>query len=155
MTQGIVSIRVDGQVRFKLVTGHDGMNAPRLAQAIKNHFTRERMPTIENLQSLAQGFNFGCPECLIILVHDDDLKSRDHNRCMIVGPVDDLDAEGFNRYCDTFRVAEFNPRWKYGTADYVEVVDLYDRSSRAQTALPLESRSPDRAAQRLLPVSQH
>jgi hypothetical protein len=44
----------------------------------------------------------------------------------MIGSTNDLeeDEEGKSRYMDTFHVAQFNPRWKYGTADYVEVVEL-------------------------------
>lgn len=122
MTQGIVSIRKNGQMVYKIITGHDGMHAPEVARAIKErNLVPKDLPTIEDLQDLCDHFGFGCRGCLIILEADANNFSRPIAH---VGPDCLLEGEDRERYFDTFRVAQFNPRWKYGTADYVEVVDL-------------------------------
>lgn len=106
-TQGIVSIVRDGKVQFKAVAGCDGMNAPALAKAI-----RERPPaSIDEFYSLCDHFGFGCAGCLVVQNADAD---------KFMGADGPLSSD----YCDKFSDPRFNQRWDYGTADYVEVVEI-------------------------------
>ena len=119
MTQGIVSIRKDGTMVYKIIVGHDGMHAPEVASWIR---AVNRVPTVEELKDVCAEKDFGCADCLIILEYDEH---HWNNPTAHVGPGCMLDgSEDSQRYFDTFHVAQFNPRWKYGTADHVEVVDL-------------------------------
>lgn len=119
MTQGIVSVRKDGQMVYKIIVGHDGMNAPKVGLRVKR---LDRIPTVKELQAICEEEGFGCAECLVILEHDEHHWNKPVAH---VGPACMLDdSEDSQRYYDTFHVAQFNPRWKFGTADYVEVVDL-------------------------------
>jgi hypothetical protein len=133
VTQGIVSIRKDGTMLYKIIVGHDGMNAPKVASRIRS---LDHLPTVEDLKTICSEEDFGCPDCLIVLEHDPGHwnKPKLHAGKDIDWDVVE-DKEKFNgdfdRYFDTFHVAEFNPRWRYGTAPYVEVVDL-----RSETARP-------------------
>jgi hypothetical protein len=119
MTQGIVSIRKDGAMVYKIVVGHDGMNASKVAAGIRNLLG---FPRVMELRTICEEEGFGCAECLVILEHDEHHWNKPVAH---VGPACWLDdSEDSQRYYDTFHVAQFNPRWKFGTADYVEVVDL-------------------------------
>lgn len=124
MTQGIVSIKLDGAMVFKLVTGHDGMNAVSLAARLRG---LGRIPTLHELEELAIDYRFGCRSCLVVIERDPEhfFNPMIHTRG---GEIDHLDPE-MQRYRDTFHVPQFNPRWKYGTADYVEVVEFSSSSS--------------------------
>lgn len=119
MTQGIVSIRKDGVMVFKVVVGCDGYNAKNLANSIREVGS---VPSLTYLFHLCEGSDFGCKDCRVIIESDETTYSTP----VVHGENSELaqDKEGMNRYVDTFRVAQFNPRWKYGTADYVEVVDF-------------------------------
>ena len=120
MTNGIVSIRKDGQMLYKIVVGHDGMNAPKVAERIRNLAC---IPTVDELRTICSEEDFGCLDCLIILEHDPDNWNKPKLHAGKDVDWDDDNPE-YQRYFDTFHVAQFNPRWKYGTAPHVEVIDL-------------------------------
>lgn len=121
MTQGIVSIRRNGEMVYKIIVGHDGMHAPAVVLDIKEHFrVKHELPTVEDLIYICETQDFGCSDCIVILEMNPCKWSEPHIRTKI----SDWDEEGKARYLDTFHVAQFNPRWKYGTAAYVEVIDL-------------------------------
>ena len=121
MTQGLVSLVVNGSVRYKIITGSDGYNAKSVAAKIRNHIIEVgEIPSISTLFNFVEECDFGGRERAIILDVD---PSR--MRKAIIHPGDsEFDDETRQRYLDTAYVAQFNPRWKYGTADYVEVVDV-------------------------------
>ena len=127
MTQGIVSIRKDGTMLYKIIVGHDGMNAPKVASRIRS---LDHLPNVEELKTICANEDFGCPECLIILECDEHHWNAPIFHCGREIAWEE-NSEDYGRYRDTFHVAQFNPRWKYGTADHVEVVDL-----RSETAHP-------------------
>lgn len=125
MTNGIVSIRKNGVMLYKAIVGHDGQNAPRVEQRVRN---LAHIPTVEELATICAEEDFGCNDCLIIL------ENGPHNyykpKILKGKEVDwDEDNPDYQRYYDTFYVAEFNPRWEYGTAPYVEVIELFDGGS--------------------------
>lgn len=107
-TQGIVSVVVDGETRVKAVAGSDGYNASLLAAEIRrNHLT-----TPEAVLEAAKRVNFG-GAC--------DLVVQGPNGNLFEGH-EDLSDLYLNP--EIFRNPTFNPRWKHGTADYVEVIRL-------------------------------
>ena len=119
MTQGIVSIRKDMEMIFKVITGHDGKGAVPLAQFLRK---LQNVPILDELHEMADEAGFGHRSSRIILERSEVWnKPKAH-----VGPEMDFDLSDpdTQRYFDTFNVAEFNPRWKFGTAAYVEVVDF-------------------------------
>jgi hypothetical protein len=119
MTNGIVSIRKDGQMLYKVVVGHDGQNASKVASRVRS---LARIPTVEELATICAEEDFGCNDCLIILENDPENWNRPK---ILKGKEVDWDDDNpeYQRYYDTFHVAEFNPRWKFGIAPYVEVID--------------------------------
>ncbi|HEY4515038.1 MAG TPA: hypothetical protein VJJ22_02665 [Candidatus Paceibacterota bacterium] len=109
-TQGVVTITRGSQSYIKLVAGKDGkiggMNLGRRLKVIG------RMPTLREAYNLAIECGFGTPQTLVVMnrhrmVYDDHAISR----------VPRL-------YRATFWCPTFNPRWKYGIADYVKVIEL-------------------------------
>ena len=122
MTNGIVSIRKNGVMLYKAIVGHDGQNAPRVEQRVRS---LAHIPTVEELATICAEEDFGCNDCLIILENDPD---NYHQPKKLMGKDVDWDEENpeYQRYYDTFHVAEFNPRWRYGTAPYVQVIELFE-----------------------------
>ena len=108
-TQGIVSIRKAGKVQMKLIAGMNGRKAPELAQELKK---LGRVPSLEDAYEIALDIGFGGGEYTLVVVDEH-------------GSYDRTGEEPLNkRYRETFEDPEFNPRWAWGTADYVEIVDL-------------------------------
>lgn len=106
-TQGLVTIKVFGKVAMKIVAGIDGDKAKKVADAIRN---QNPLPTAKEAYDLASNLGFGSEECLVVMT-----------------PTETVYKYGdqlHRRYRDTFYQPEFNPRWEYGTADFVEVVEL-------------------------------
>jgi hypothetical protein len=128
MTQGIVSIRKDSQMLFKIITGHDGMNARKVTSRVR---ALDHIPTVDELKAICAEESFGCADCLVILENDPGHWNKPIAHCSkdidwdVVEGADKYNDD-LKRYYDTFHVAQFNPRWRYGTADYVEVMDLDD-----------------------------
>lgn len=123
MTQGIVSVRRNGQMIYKIITGHDGRSAADVVLDIREHFRlHNELPDVSDLVDICAKHGFGCSECLVIL----QFNPCKYNEPNVYSKQDLSEGgeEGKARYLDTFHVAQFNPRWKYGTASYVEVVDL-------------------------------
>ena len=120
MTNGIVSIRKNGVMLYKAIVGHDGQNAPKVASRV---MSMAHIPTVDELAIICAEEDFGCAGCIIILENNPD----DYYKPKILkGKEVDWDDDNpeYQRYFDTFYVAEFNPRWKFGTAPYVEVIDV-------------------------------
>jgi hypothetical protein len=131
MTNGIVSIRKDGMMLFKIIVGHDGQNAGKVASRVSE---LNYVPTAEELADICAEEDFGCNDCLIILEHNPD--NWNHPKILKGKDIDwDEDDPENQRYYDTFHVAEFNPRWKYGTAPNVKVIDLDDQELPSPTHL--------------------
>lgn len=127
MTNGIVSIRKNGVMLYKAIVGHDGQNAPKVASRVRS---MAHVPTVEELATICAEEHFGCNDCLIIL--ENDPNNWNHPRKLTGKDVDwDEDNPEYQRYYDTFHVAQFNPRWRYGTAPYVEVIDATETTEPA------------------------
>lgn len=106
-TQGVLSIVVDGHVVAKAIVGVDGYEMPEIADAV-----RERnVTTAQGLLDLCHEHGLG-GESLIVQSAPDKW----------IG--DCTDDELPQLYAEKFHYPRFNPRWHYGTADYVEVVDM-------------------------------
>jgi hypothetical protein len=114
-TQGLVSIvDQEGRVLYKLITGADGFNAPEVAR---------RAPLIIaagggalELREMAIEVGFGADDSESFVVQD---RERDY------GPAgedwfDELPAS----YREHFGDPRWNPRWRHGTAEYTEVVQV-------------------------------
>jgi hypothetical protein len=122
MTNGVVSIVVDGSVRWKIITGHDGEAAPAMANLIREFILEKRkIPDRDDLLCFVSATDFGSPKTVVILE-----KAPLPQRAIVhsTDPDWDYDNPEYQRYTDTFDVPQFNPRWKYGTAPYVEVIDI-------------------------------
>jgi hypothetical protein len=108
MTQGLVTIMQGRNVRMKIVTGCDGMKAKRLSNAIVK---LGRVPTLVEAYNLALKLGFGSPSSLVVVGAN---RSKFETGAQRLPPL----------YRKTFNRQGFNPRWKHGTADYIEVVRL-------------------------------
>jgi len=106
-TQGLVTIQKNGEVVMKIVAGCDGMQAGTLASAIRG---LDRVPGLYEAYDLALKVGFGSKENLVVL----EKKASFHQCEEILS----------RRYRRTFKQPRFNPRWKYGTADHIQVVNL-------------------------------
>ncbi len=107
MTQGIVSLMKVGRVVMKIVAGSNGKNAKDLARWLRSI---AHVPTMEEAYALAVQCSFGARDNLVILTEGGTLFKGD----------EDLNE----RYRRTFSDPRFNPRWEYGTADFIELVHL-------------------------------
>lgn len=105
-TQGLITITKGNEVFMKIVAGDNGQNAKKLAKELRknNDFTAEKV------YETALKANFGCRECLVVLV-------RNGYR---TDSMDRLPAI----YRNTFDQPTFNPRWAKGTADYVITIAI-------------------------------
>jgi hypothetical protein len=107
-TQAVVSVVRDGKVQVKAVCGCDGYYAEKLAQ----HIVDGRTLNPRHVYKAAVDLHFGCERCLVVMSKDKEF---------FFGTMD-LEPS----YRATFDQPEFNPRWHYGTADYVLVVNADD-----------------------------
>jgi hypothetical protein len=134
MTNGIVSLIINGQMMFKLITDHDGQAAGDVAARIRAMISHNEMPTAASLRSAAIEEGFGAEDTLIIV----ERGPWDGATDLIIHAPSEMECdwnEGEStRYRDTFDVPQFNPRWKFGTAPYVEVVELWVITSAAPLA---------------------
>lgn len=115
MTNGVVSIVVGGEVAMKLVVGHDGMNAHKVAERIRQ---LGHLPSLKEAREIAVDEDFGCPKCLVVGTPDDPFNNDD----MRDGATKD-EPLGMGRYWTTFADPRANPRWEHEAA-YTEVVEL-------------------------------
>lgn len=105
-TQGLVTVRVKGEVVMKIVTGCNGYVAGTLA-----NFVRANWPlTMDQAYDAALKLDFGNKDNLVV-VTPDNIR------------FDSTEKLG-RLYRSTFNQVEFNPRWKSGIPEYVEVIDL-------------------------------
>jgi len=111
-TQAVVSVTVGGRTAAKVVCGCNGMNAGRLAEAVRK---LKVIPSSGEFFEMVRDCDLGCGDCLVAMDAE-----------MIVGGGGGLDPDDLDggRYRATFDDPRFNPRWARGTADHVEVVDF-------------------------------
>ena len=64
MTQGLVTVQRGGKVGMKIITGEDGMNAHRVARAIKK---LGRIPRLKEAYDLALRLGFGSSKTLVVV----------------------------------------------------------------------------------------
>jgi hypothetical protein len=104
-SQGLVTVtREDGTVLLKAVAGMDGYYAKKLASEVK-----ARWPlTVDEVYEIALRFKFGTPRCLAVITEKETKFEGDYDLSEL--------------YQSTFDQPRFNPRWKHGTADHIEVV---------------------------------
>lgn len=103
-TQGLLSIVQNGKVEWKIITGSDGYNIPKLAYLIAAEGVSE---SIDALHELAVTY---LPDEYMYVLGVNAWRSMSKQ----VPPV---------MYAITFNRPEFNPRWHHGTADYAMIYD--------------------------------
>jgi hypothetical protein len=108
MTNGLVSVRVNGSVVLKIIAGSDGMNAVAVADAIKK---MTKVPGPNEAYDLAIRLGFGGEDNLVVMDAQNIVHKTGHHT---LSP----------RYRRTFGVSTFNPRWSRGSAPYVVIVDM-------------------------------
>lgn len=112
MTNGIVSVTKKGKVILKAIAGCNGDNARKLADEIRS----KNMATASEIYDAAQKVDFGCDDCLVVMTKEDVIYDRT--------------GELHQRYLETFANPSFNPRWKNGTAEYVEIVEIVEMEKK-------------------------
>lgn len=113
MTHGLVSITRDGKVICKVVVGCDGYNADKLARWV----SRMKTTDPDKIYIAAEGLDFGCRDCLVVQLPDGDYRPRGK---------EELSVESAKLYRDNFDKPHFNPRWKHGTVEHYETVEIGD-----------------------------
>src|SRR5689334_14916392 len=63
-TQGLVTIRKDGRVAMKLITGCGGMNARALAASLRKG---AEVPAVAKAYDMAIAHHFGEQSCLVVM----------------------------------------------------------------------------------------
>lgn len=104
-TQGMVSVRKNGRVVMKIVVGCNGYKAHAVAKTIR---MMRRVPTKKEANNISYNVGFGGDLDKVIVTKS--------NAYRFTGQM--------GLYQSTFHKPEFNPRWKRGTVDYLEIVDL-------------------------------
>ncbi|MBP6931686.1 MAG: hypothetical protein KBD48_00700 [Candidatus Pacebacteria bacterium] len=107
MTQGLITVLLDGKVAMKIVTGCNGMYARKVAKSIRK---LERVPTIEEAYEIAIK-EFDSKETLVVL---------DHEKVRFDG-----EEELSSLYRSTFDRPRFNPRWDIGICEHISIVKFF------------------------------
>ena len=110
-TQGIRSI-VDknGNTVYKIIVGCSG-NKETVDRVI-NKLKEQETLDISKVYAIALLNKLGCRDCLIVM---------DKSELLYKGR--DCDSD-FSLYFTTFNNPVFNPRWKYGTVDTIEIIHI-------------------------------
>lgn len=109
-TQGLLTITNNKRTKCKVVTGSDGYNIPELAEWVRNNPSHSQEELWVKAKTL-----FGIDSLVLQTSNDKAIYEGD------------FDAPKCNEEClyyKKFEQPKFNPRWEYGSADYVEVVDI-------------------------------
>lgn len=106
MTQGLITVLLDGKVAMKIVTGCNGMHVKKVAQSIRK---LKRVPTVDEAYEIAIK-EFDEKEMLVVL---------DREKVRFDGD-DDLSP----LYRSTFDQPKFNPRWENGHCDKFAIVEF-------------------------------
>jgi hypothetical protein len=105
-SQGLVSVRSDDKVIMKIIAGLDGQFAKELAKILREQWPMD----IDSVYERALNLGFGSMETLVVITTDGIRFEGDDELSLL--------------YRSTFDKPDFNPRWQYGTADYVEIIDV-------------------------------
>ncbi len=106
-TQGLVTVRSEGRVVMKIVAGCNG----QLANLVAARFKVAWPVNAEEAFKIARATGFGCDNCLIVATD---------SGIVLGGKEEPLPPI----YRETFQKPDFNPRWRQGTVDFFELVDL-------------------------------
>jgi len=116
MTQGLLTITLEGRVVLKAVCGCDGENVHSLAEEIKrNGFA----PSARQMESMAEEHGFGCKNCRVILT---GFKRGVQIHTKSEPP--DVDGDPWKLYRSSFANPNFTPRWERGDGAITEIVVL-------------------------------
>ncbi|MBI5071848.1 hypothetical protein HZB93_03090 [Candidatus Falkowbacteria bacterium] len=92
---------------MKVVAGCDGQLAKKIAEEL-----RAAWPVnASQAHAIARKSGFGCANCLVVVTE---------SGIVLCGENWDLPAI----YRETFQQPDFNPRWRDGSVDFLEIVDL-------------------------------
>lgn len=128
MTNGIIAIKRGGKVIIKIVVGCEGYNAPKVAEAIRQHFYKGGNLKCENVEQIVIDNDMGCEDCLVIIWGGKSIGINLWQNGARVKPDDDnWNKVDYERYVDTFQLPKFNPRWKQGTCGFVEIVEFWEQ----------------------------
>lgn len=105
--QGLVTIRSEGKVVMKVVAGCDGQLAKKIADELRAAWPMNA----DRAYEIARENGFGCDGCLTVVTE---------SGIVLCGETWVLPTI----YRETFQRADFNPRWRDGTVDFLEIVDL-------------------------------
>lgn len=112
-TQGLLSIVRDGRTLWKIITGSDGYNIPRVAY----NFAVSGIPDdIDAVYVIV--VELFRPSSSLFVLGESEWRG---------GNCDEVPY----MYGETFHRPEFNPRWRYGTADYAMILDARSRAMYA------------------------
>ncbi|MGD1524140.1 hypothetical protein [Vibrio owensii] len=111
-TQGLLSIVKNNVVLAKIVAGCNGDEIAELLYKVRTTSDYSS----NNLFKLARSVAFGGSDSLVVM-------ARESNEVMFAENADMTDQDK-SHYLETFNNPEWNPRWRFGTADYVEVINL-------------------------------
>jgi len=110
-TQGILSVQRGSTVLMKFIAGSDGYNVTYLANDVRRFIEdKGRLPTRGEAYELAVKAKLG-DEASLVVMDEEGWEFRGGD-------------EIHPRYRETFQRPRFNPRWEWGTADYVRVIRL-------------------------------
>lgn len=112
-TQGVVSVVCNGKVVMKIVTGSDGNRAKSLASKIKEKWPVSK----EEAFKLAKNLGLGNENSLVIVTEESIYTE-------ICGNPTFFDHDEHPLCRETFQDPRFNPRWKRGTADHIEIIEV-------------------------------
>jgi hypothetical protein len=105
-TQGVFSIMENSKVKFKIVTGNDGM----LIINLKNWFSKNQKATGHQIYEKAKSI-FGEDNLVVQLSKD-----------MALFENEEQYLKGL--YEEKFEDPQFNPRWAIGTSDHVSIFKI-------------------------------
>lgn len=105
-TQGLITVRKGGEVKMKIVAGSEGYKATTMEEYVRANWPL----TMDEAYTAALKIGFGNKDNLVV-VTPDQMRF-------------DGSGELSRLYRSTFNQPEFNPRWKNGIPEYVEVIDF-------------------------------
>ncbi len=119
MTQGIVTIRKNGVVRFKCIAGSDGMQAKDLKNELEKYTFDEL--SVELLFNLCEKVKFGSIDYNLVI----QKKRYGETKVQVFHRLKDEEIVQDSLYYNEslFKNPEFNPRWECGLAEHTLIVN--------------------------------